>query len=171
MFLHPISEVYVAMEPVFAEFGVTPFEDLMTKAGDLALAGADLAEVEKAVAAVLMAADKAEKAAPKSDLSRDAIDALLIADMVERAALQYKVVAGGAQGAAYLDGYGFTAAARLRSMRALEAIAKTDAGLAGAIRAALAVLAAAYPAAKQPDPLKADVGAVLAASSKLRLML
>ncbi|MGF1456059.1 MAG: hypothetical protein ACFB6R_11885 [Alphaproteobacteria bacterium] len=171
LFLHPISEVYVAMEPVFADLGIAPFEALMAKTGDLALSGAALADVKKAVAAVLSATDNAEQAAPAGALSRATLDAEVIADMVERAALQYQIVAGGAVGAAYLDGYGFAAAARLRADRSLAAIARDNADLAQAIRMAMEVLAGAYPTAVQPDPLKTDVAAVLAASSRLRLAL
>ncbi len=170
LFVHPISEVYLTMEPVFAERGVDPFDDLMSVAGGLAIDGAPVAKVEAAVTAVLEATDAAEAAAPEAgDAAPVDVTATIVADMIERAALQYQIVAGGAEGAAYLDGYGFAAAARLRAEKQAEALAATPAK--ATIDAALGVLARAYPSATKPDALPVAVSEVLAASSAVKLVL
>ncbi|HEY8578698.1 MAG TPA: hypothetical protein VIL72_02345, partial [Beijerinckiaceae bacterium] len=55
MFVHPISEVYVDMEPVFEARGVAPFGKDMEAAGELAGRQAPAAEVRAAVDRVLAA--------------------------------------------------------------------------------------------------------------------
>lgn len=171
LFVHPISEIYLDMEPVFVERGVAPFEDLMVKAGELALAGADVAAVDAAIAAVLQAVDGAEIAGPDGDLSPVALNGALIADMIDRAALQYQFIRRAASAAAYLDGYGYFATARQRANRHLAAIEAENADLASAIVTALDLLAKVYPGATPPNPYTVEPSDILAASSKVKLAL
>lgn len=113
----------------------------------------------------------AEEKAPAMDFSEAELNAMLISEMIERAALQYKVVTDGAVGAAYLDGYGFFKAAERRAASSLEMIRTQNAALGSAIQAALERLAEAFPGATKPDPLTVDASELLAASSKVRLLL
>ncbi len=169
MFVHPISEVYVAMEPVFLEQGAEPFGDLMANAGNLALDEASAEDVQSAVDAVMDAVADAEDLAPEGTMNAARLNAALTLDMIERASLQYQVVATGAAGAAYLDGYGFYRAAADRAERAMPSIRDENEGLADLITSALDMLALAYPDVTEPDPLPVEPGQLLGASSTIRL--
>lgn len=169
MFVHPIGEIYIDLEPVFEARGVPLFLEAMQRAGDLAFAEAPEDEVVAAVDEVLAAIDAAEAGAPSSTASPARVEAEVIAEMVDRAALQYRRAAAGDAGEAYLDGFGFFRAAQQRAARAEAAIAAVDAGAAEALRRSLATLAAAYPGARRPATLDSDPATLLAASSGLAL--
>jgi len=169
MFVHPIGEIYTAMDSLFAARDVTPFRDEMTATGDAAFAGADIEQVEPAAQAVLQAVSAAESHAPEDDRSAAYIQAQVIADMIDRAALMYSRALSDPDGEAYLDGFGYYRAAAARAAEAGDRIAEADAGLRETIDAALERLAAAYPSAERPDSLDADAGALLAAASRVAL--
>ena len=172
MFAHPISEVYIDLEPVFEARGVALFMDDMTDAVELALGDASAADVEAAAAKVLAALDAAADKAPASDRSALQIEAALTAGMFERAAKQYDAATStGGTDEAWLDGYGFWKVAEARAATLLTALdARDDAGaLQQELREAREVFGLAY---KRPTPpADADIPAstLLAASSRILL--
>lgn len=166
MFAHPISEIYVDLEPVFAARSVKPFMDPMSKASELALSKAPQAEVAKAAETVLKALNSAAEMAPGNAVA-PAVQGKVIVGMLRRAAMQYAPAAQSEE--AYLDGYGLYKAAAARAEDSLPAIAAKNADAGAAIQDALATLAKAYPTAKRPARLDQDAGALLAAASKAEL--
>jgi hypothetical protein len=98
------------------------------------------------------------------------VRARVLADMIDRAALQYAAARKSEELGPYLDGYGFYMAAKARAGDDLSGIAAKDPEAADAAKEALAALAEAYPTALRPDDL-ADAGPVLgkASAAKLRL--
>ncbi len=99
------------------------------------------------------------------------MNAAVLSDLIERAALQYQLVEAGQQGSGYVDGYGYYLAAQTRADRALAGIEKEVPDAAETIRAALGRLKAAYPAVTRPKSSKVKAGELLAVSSRVRLAL
>lgn len=172
MFAHPISEVYAEMEPVFEARGVAPFRDFMERASELALARAPQAQVDAAVGAVLAALAAAEAKAPAPGAT-PAVQARVIADFVDRGAMQNAAAARDlGELEPYLDGYGFLLAAQARAERALpalEAAGRQD--VAERARSALRTLARAFPGPARPTGvLPVDAGAMLVEASRLKIL-
>lgn len=164
MFAHPISEIYIDFEPVLENLGAPLFGETMTDASVAPYSGAGEAEVVARVEDVLTAIDNAAGYAPQSDRPEGTVHAQVMADLVERAALQYRVVASdAAAGEAYLDGYGFTKAAERYAAGHMDAIAAQTPDVAEALSGVLTRLQTAYPAALQPDLLETDADALMAA--------
>ncbi|TCH99881.1 hypothetical protein EJV46_04240 [Roseococcus sp. SYP-B2431] len=171
MFAHPIAEVYAELEEVLARLGVADFREAMERASALALDRAPLAEVEQAVAAVRAALHAAEAQAPGIGATPK-VQAAVIADMADRAALQYEAALREPdQLEPYLDGYGLYRAAADRAARAApELRAAHLAPVHEAMLDMLAALAVAYPTANRPAA-PADSGPLQAAAERLRLAL
>lgn len=171
MFAHPIAEVYAELAEVLARLGVAEFHEEMERASTLALDQAPLAEVEQAVAAVEAALRAAESRAPGIGAAPK-VQAMVIADMADRAALQYATALREPdQLEPYLDGYGLYRAAADRAARlGPELRAGNPAEVADAIEAMLAALALAYPTANRPAP-PADPEPVQSAAERLRQVL
>jgi hypothetical protein len=170
MFAHPISEVYIDLEPVFEAQGVAPFMDEMTEAVDLALSDAPVADVRAVVAKLYSALDAAEKAAPESGKSEAVIEAALTVDMFERAARQYEAAlqpAGSDE--AWVDGYGFWKAAELRADALSSLIDDGQEDLAAALASARELFGAAYASPERPEKAEIDAGELLAASALVNL--
>ncbi|MGD9867167.1 MAG: hypothetical protein AB7U38_04105 [Hyphomicrobiales bacterium] len=168
MFVHPIGEVYVDLEDVFKQRGVQPFDELMSKAGELG-GGTDAKAVNATVDQVLAAIDAAAEKAPAPGPKDARTNALILADLIDRAAALYVQAEKETEGEAYLDGYGFYQAASTRAKKQLESISSKNPDLAKDINAALDQLAKAYPSAKRPGTLAAKSSDVLAASSRVAL--
>lgn len=171
MFAHPIAEVYADLEEVLARLGVAAFRDSMERASTLALDQAPQGEVEQAVAAVRAALRAAEAHAPGIGATPK-VQAVVIADMADRAALQYVLALREPdQLEPYLDGYGLYRAAADRAARVAPELRAANLGATlDAIEAMLAALALAYPSAARPTA-PADSAPVLAAAERLRLAL
>ncbi|MCR9130171.1 MAG: hypothetical protein NXI12_11665 [Alphaproteobacteria bacterium] len=158
MFSHPVSEIYIDFEPVIEARGGTVMLDEMNHAAVLHFQGASQEEIEAAVAVVLGLLDENEQVAPSSDLSPARVDAAVLMDLGERAALQYGFVQGAAAGGeAWLDAYGFNAAAQVYAVGRMDAIAAADPTLAAGLRTLLSRLDEALgayegPADGAPDP-------------------
>lgn len=166
MFVHPISEVYYDLEAAFEARDVAPFEAEMLKAGDLALADAPNDAILAAADAVLAATDRAAARAPQSEKSLAAIEAAVIADMIDRAALQYRLVEKGEAGDAWLDGYGYRKAAE---RRAAKADAITDPRFLEKLEETLDYLGRVYPDTLEPADEPLAAGVLLAASARVAL--
>lgn len=162
MFAHPISEIYIDFEPVLETRGAPLFGETMTEASVAPYSGAGEDEVVARVEDVLAAIDSAAGYAPQSEMSEGAVHARVMADLIERAGLQYRVVASDATaGEAYLDGYGFMKAAERYGAGHMDAIAAQYPDVAGAIANALTRLEAAYPAAVRPETLNMDADTLM----------
>lgn len=140
MFSHPVSEIYIDFEPALEARGGMLMLDEMNRAAVLHYQGASNDEIEAAVAVVLDLLDANEAVAPAGDVTRARVDAAVLIDLGERAALQYGFVQGGAGGEAWLDAFGFNAAAQRYADGRMEAIADADPTLAAALRTLLARL-------------------------------
>lgn len=171
MFAHPISEVYADLGDAVALLGVVDFGPDMTKASEIALANAPDAEVEAAAGRVFSALAAAEKRAPASTKTPLTIERAVLADMLNRAAMQYSVALGAENTEPYLDGFGFYTAANVRADKIAAALSQKDPAAATAVTEAREMLAKAYPAITRPDAPPAQPGAVLAAVSKAVLAL
>ncbi|MHA6289533.1 hypothetical protein [Maricaulis sp. CAU 1757] len=157
MFAHPISEIYIDLEPALEEVGAELFSDALTEASVAPYSGAADEEIRARIDDVLSALDTASSHAPSSAMSDGGVHARVLADLIQRAALQYETAAAQPRaGEAYLDGYGFQKAARRYAGNHLEAVATRDADLAMRIGAALGALDRAYPGALPPETLDMD---------------
>ncbi len=171
MFAHPVAEVLVDMEPVLDALEVTPFDALLIEASDAAGNGVSQDEINEYADLILAQLLVAAKQAPASDMSTGDIEARVAADQVERAVDQYRYAAEGTAYEPYLDGYGFYKTAAAIKSRSEAEIAADTPRSGDALDEALGLLATAYPTAERPESLNADAGALLAASSKLKLVL
>ncbi len=169
LFAHGLSEVYAEMEDVFKAKGVAGLDTAMQGAIDAAVAGKPFEDVRRQVRKVLAALRAAEKRAPKSDLSQNAVKAKIVAAMIERAAAQYAVVQKDDNLEAYLDGLGFAIAARRRAQDVLPWIRKNDVRKEKAVRQALSELRRAYPGAARPAAFAVGEAELLAAASAAQL--
>lgn len=169
MFAHPVSEVLLEMDPVFARRGVADFKPLFTAASDAALAGKPAAEVNKAYDAIIAALRGAASKAPASDASAAKVATAVIADQIERASAMYRQLPKNAAYEPYLDGYGFAAVAGSAFASSGAAIKAANPDAHARITDALAVLGQAYPGAKRPAKLPVEPGALSGASAKVML--
>lgn len=171
MFAHPVSEVLLEMEPVFAERGVEDFKDLFTNASSAILQGADADTVTANYDAIIAALRAAEEKAPDNGTSAAMVAAGVAADQIERAAFMYGQAKEFDTYGPYLDGYGFYKAGAGAFERNADAIKAENAAAHDAIAAALAALAEAYPDAGVQESLDAEPGALSGASSSVKLAL
>lgn len=169
MFAHPVSEVLADMAPVFETLGVEDFTGAMTTASEAALKADNEEAVNTAFGAIETALTDAAAKAPMSDKSNGAVAAGVVADQIERAADMYGQAAGNDAYGPYLDGYGFYKAAASAFERNSAAIETYNSGLHSDIKAALDLLATAYPGAERPAGLNVAQGKLLGASSKVNL--
>lgn len=169
MFAHPVSEVLLEMDPVFAKLGVKDFKPLLTAASDAASDGKSVAEVGKAYDAIIAALRGAATKTPGSSAVGAKVAAGIIADQIERASAMYRAIAKDDRYEPYLDGYGFTAVAASAFTASGAAIKADNPAVHARISEALGVLAKAYPAATRPAKLGVEPGAVSAASSRVML--
>lgn len=171
MFAHPVGEVLLDMDPVFAKLGVADMKPLFTAASDAALAGKPVAEVGKAHDAIIAALRGAAGKAPKSGASAAKVSAGVIADMIERSSAMYRQLPANDSYEPYLDGYGFARVAAGAFAASGAAIKAENPALHASITEALALLAKAYPGAARPAKLPAEPGALSGASAKVMLTL
>lgn len=169
MFAHPVSEVLFEMEPVFAQLGVEDFSGLLTDASVAVVGGADAAEVAERSDAIIAALRVAAEKAPDNGMTKIEIGSGVAADQIERAADMYRVAVADGAYEPYLDGYGFFKAGEAAYNQVGSDLATTDPEASEAIKAALGVLAAAYPSAVQPDELDADISELTVAASNVVL--
>lgn len=171
MFAHPVSEVLVDMDPVFAKLGVADMKPLFTAASLAAVEGKPAAEVNKAHDAIIAALRGAAAKAPKSDASAAKVAAGVIADQVERASAMYRMIAKDDRYEPYLDGYGFAQVAKGAFAREGAAIKADNPTAHARLAEAVEVLGQAYPGAARPAKLPVEPGALSGASAKVMLAL
>lgn len=169
MFAHGLSEVYFEMEDVFKKLGVTDLGKKLEETVSAANEKKPAADVKRRVNAVLAALTAAEKVAPKSSASPQAVKAHVAAEMIDRAAAQFAVVQKDSNLEAYLDGLGFAMAARDQARTVLPWLHKLDGKKEKAFRQALALTGQAYPGIKRPEKSKVTEGDLLSAASGAKL--
>lgn len=157
MFTHPISEIYVDLEPVLAELGAPDFYDSLLTASQAPYNGSSDEVVRASVDTVLNAIDAAEEFTPQSEQSDAQIQSRVVANMIQRGALQYAFAQSSDEpNGPYLDGYGYYWSAQTIFDRHRDAIMALDSAMAAALSDALAAQAEAYASVTAPSPMSAD---------------
>jgi hypothetical protein len=169
MFAHPVSEVLFDMEPVFEARGVADFTGLFTDASAAVFAGESVDQISARTDGIIAALRAASRKAPDNGDSATSITTGVVADMIDRSTKMYRLATQSDHYEPYLDGYGFYSAAKSQFTESEAAIEAENADAAAAIRAALAELGKAYPSAKRPETLDADVSALTVAASEVFL--
>ena len=168
MFAHGLSEVYLVMDDVFKRRGVTALGKELEAAVDAAAAKKPVKDVGKLVQAVLRELQVAQSKGPTSTMTPVAVRARVVANLLERAAAQYQASLNDKTLEPYLDGLGFSTAAKIESEKLLPALRKSDKKAAVAIESALKFAKAAYPGIERPKK-KVEPGKFLAAASSAQL--
>lgn len=169
MFAHGLSEVYFEMEDVFKKLGVTDLGKKLEATVSAANEKKPAADVKRRVNAVLAALAAAEKVAPKSSASAQAVKAHVAAELIDRAAAQFAVVQKDSNLEAYLDGLGFAMAAHDQARTVLPWLHKHDGKKEKAFRQALALTGQAFPGIKRPEKSKVTEADLLSAASGAKL--
>lgn len=168
MFAHPVSEVLLDMDPVFAKLGVADVKPLFMAASDAALAGKSVAEVNKAYDRIIAALRAAALKGPAGGTSGKVATGV-VADMIERSSAMYRRLAKDTAYEPYLDGYGFARVAASSFAASGAAIKAENPAAHARIAEALGLLAKAYPGAARPEKLPVEAGALSGASAKVML--
>lgn len=171
MFAHPVSEVLLDMAPTFVQLGVPSFDDQLTEASAAVFAGEEAAAIAARADRILKTLEAAAAKAPGGGVGNPDVAAGVIADLIDRAALQYATAAESPAYGPYLDGYGFRITAEAWRDRYAATIAQASPEVAVAIDSALAQSRRAYPTAARPPELSADQAALLSTASALQLTL
>ena len=166
MFAHPVSEVLLDMEAVFAERGVEPFSQLLMDASDAVFAGETTEQITARSDAILAAIEAAADNAPDDGSTPAEIAAGVAVDQIDRASDMYRIAQDTGQYGPYLDGYGFMKAGEQAFARQAEAIEAAHPEVAARIRVALDVLNRAYPSAAMPETLDVDRAELASASTQ-----
>lgn len=169
MFAHPVSEVLYDMQPVLAARGVQNFDQLLIDASTAAIDGAEVSEIRRQADAILARLDAAALRAPDSEMSAAEIAAGVTADQISRAVDLYRGALANDAYEPYLDGYGYYRTAERAYAAEAETIRAERPELAGAIDAALELLADAYPSVERPETLGGDEGALAVAVAEILL--
>jgi len=169
MFAHPVSEVLLEMQPVFAAQGVEDFSSLFAGASEAALGGATAEEIAGQAETIIAALRAAEEKAPSSDKGAGKIAGGIVADQIERAVAMYAQANESTNYGPYLDGYGYYKTAAAIFERSADTVRAEDADLASSIETALSVLGDAYPSIERPERLNVNQGALSGASARVLL--
>lgn len=161
MFAHPVSEIYVDFEPVAGERGAPSAMEAMNQAAVLHFQEASDDEIREAVRRVIALLDETAAAAPAPRTSEAQVDAEVILDLADRAALQYGFAMGEESNEeAWLDAYGFNAATQFYARRRAEGLAEAMPALGRPLADLLVTLETAlgdYDGPDQSAPSAEDV--------------
>lgn len=167
LFAHPIAEILVDLEPVLAERGAPDLGPAMERAATLVAEGAPVDAVRTAAREVQSALEQAARSTPQTTLSPAALQARLVADLLQRTARQYyrfDRVHPDLEG--WLDTLGFFLVARARAEQAEPTIAAHDPEVGAAIRRAITRMEAVF-AGIEPPTERAPVALVLAEARRV----
>ncbi|WP_019961172.1 hypothetical protein [Woodsholea maritima] len=165
LFSHPISEIYIDLEPVIEQLGGQVMMDELNQAAVLHFQGASEDEIIAAVNTVTDLLDANLAVAPNDGTSEAHVRAAVIGELIERASLQYAyAVEQEGLAEAWLDGYGLVYAADRANGEAHDMIVAEDSELAAAIDHALELLMRAYDSASRPETLAVDPAQTRAAA-------
>lgn len=156
MFAHPASEVLFDMEDTFQAQGVEPFEALFLDASSAVFNGETHEQIVTRSDEIIATLRQAAERAPDDGSTLTQIQAGVAADQIDRAVDMYRIAQDSEQYGPYLDGYGFYKAG-LAAFQSQEAeIEASNPEAAARLRAALALLAQAYPSAEPQDAYPLD---------------
>jgi len=147
MFAHPASEVLFDMEDTFRAQGVAPFEAMFLEASAAVFNGESHDQIVARTDAIIATLRQAAERAPDDGSSLPQIQAGVAADQIDRAVDMYRIAQDSEQYGPYLDGYGFYLAGLAAFQSQEAAIETSNPEGAARLRAALALLAQAYPSA------------------------
>lgn len=170
MFAHPVSEILFEFEPVLKQQGVAPFEQKLIDASGAVFQDESAEAIKARVDDIIATLRRAGDAAPQSDETDAVVTARVITDEIDRAISQYRAARNSEAYEPYLDGYGFYKTAEALMADNEAAIQAEAPDFADQAAEALALLGAAYPSARQPDALDADVSELTVANSELQLI-
>ncbi len=165
LFSHPISEIYLDLQPVIEELGGPEIYDTLNDAAVAHFQGADETAMRSLVDEVLSALDDVEAVAPDAGPAGPAAaDARVLAGLIERAALMYPVAQAQPGGEAWLDGYGYAAAAVRYRDAVIDEVRSLDADAAATLDQGTDAVSAAFASAQRPETLNADTDALASAA-------
>lgn len=171
-FLHPSEEIYGGLRARLKDYRVPPFDAALKTLANAVKArkgGEDYATASRMVAEALAAAD-AGLQARQSDWQAFTLDTAL--ELLKSAAGEYEgalVKSRIAKPVEYQDARGFIWEAERMIEAAAPGYEKKDAAALGSLRAALAALKSAFPAAMPPRSPVKDYGGVLGDVSRIEL--
>jgi hypothetical protein len=168
MFAHGHSEIYAIMDELFKKLGVTTLGSRLEATVAAAADGKPLSEIERHVEDVRNALHDAGLRGPQAS-SPPRLRAHILGELIERAAAQYAVLQGDTTLEPYLDGLGFTIAARREAETVLPSLRKSDKLAADALSNALQLLQQVYPGLKRPAKASVSESQLLVAASRARL--
>ncbi|MFT6661502.1 MAG: hypothetical protein ACJA0K_001494 [Maricaulis maris] len=169
MFAHPIAEIYIDFEPVLDAQGAPLFGDAMTDASVAPYSGESDEAIAAHVTNVIDSIDAASAFAPRGQISPAGVHARVLSDLIERAVLQYEVLATNPDAQEpYLDGYGFSRAAQRYAGNHLEQIAEADADMALDLGRTISAIGRIFPTATRPAELAGDSAALTAMAADIR---
>lgn len=171
MFAHPVSEVLFDVKPYFDQQGVTSFDDMLIEASQAVFEGETQEQIADRTDAIIKKLRAAAKKAPDDRSTEAEIQAGVIADQIDRAAVMYGIAGNSSEYEPYLDGYGFYHAAKAAYELRKAAINRDMPATAAEIEQALALLEIAYPSVERPDELPGNAGQLTAAASDIILAL
>jgi hypothetical protein len=168
LFAHGLSEIYAVMDDLFKKLGVTTLGKTLEDAVAAAADNKPLPDVGRRVDAVRAALRDALLRGPKAG-SPKRMQAYLVGELLERAAAQYAVALKDPTLEPFLDGLGFTLAAKREAAAVLTSLRKSDPRAAAALDSALKLAQRAYPGVKKPTGNIVPESEFLVAASRARL--
>lgn len=165
MFAHPVSEVLADVEPYLKQQGVADFTDMLIDASTAVYDGSSNEEISTRTDEIITVLRAAAKKAPENGASEAKIQAGVVADQLDRAAVMYGLAGTSDEYEPYLDGYGFYKAAGNAYALEKDAITAEFPDAAAAIEKALERMGKAYASVLRPETLDQNAAALTAATS------
>lgn len=168
MFAHGLSEIYAVMDELFKKLGANALGKSLEAAVAAAADNKPVGEVRRHVETVRAALRDALRRGPQPR-SPERMQAFLVGELLERAAAQYSVAVKDPTLEPFLDGLGFTIAAKRAAAPMLASLRKSDQRVAAALESALKLAQRAYPGVKRPTRNVVPESEFLVAASRARL--
>ncbi|HEY9696867.1 MAG TPA: helix-hairpin-helix domain-containing protein [Trichocoleus sp.] len=151
---HPVEEIYVDLQPQLGDRNVAEFSDVLTRVQDLVKSKPSDPSVQSEFQAAMQSIDQAIAALPETQRQSPAFGLQVINEMLDTAAAEYTAsISDGKISAAieYQDSRGFVNYAKDTLFKNIEALlGQKNAGVDKDLKAKLAELAKAWPAAVPP---------------------
>ena len=171
MFAHPVSEILFDLEPVLRQQGVPDFGQKLIDASHGVFGGESDDALRARANDIIATIRQAGERAPDSQTGEIKVKAYVIADEIDRAIAQYISARNSDAYEPYLDGYGFYKTAESLLVDNAAMIAAGAPSFSRQATDVLAALSEAYPSARRPDTLDADVSHLAVLNSELQLEL
>lgn len=168
MFAHAYAEIYAEMEEYFVKRGAAELGNTLNAGIAITNESKDSTKISEAAAAIMASLDDAVSKGPLGSTSL-AVRAKTLAQLLDRAALQYQAATGDPDYEPYLDGLGFTMAAARLAQATLTDLGKDNPKAAEALSQVLKIAQTAYPSANKPARPTVEIGKFLADTSRAML--